>query len=690
MFVQPKGASYSGHLAGDTVASQRLLFTAPPVAIAAPLLIRHMSAMERAYLSIAASDVAALTDDDLFGRLARALPFAVEATQKAAWLYQIVHLRSLAADLPDAHFYMEFLIPRMGRRADLVVIHAGIIFVVEYKLGVSQFERSSLNQVFGYGLDLKHFHETSHNRQVVPVLVATEAVCGEDPVALWDDDQIAQPLRVAPAELASAIGQVSLASPAVVLDAATWAAGRYRPTPTIVEAAQALYRGHDVAEISRSEAGAENLTLTAEYVAEAIERAKRERRKIICFITGVPGSGKTLAGLNLATARQRMHSDEHAVFLSGNGPLVTVLREALAFDACARAKSTGTLTTKTLEDRRASSFVQNIHHFRDEALTSAAAPVEKVAVFDEAQRARDREQTSKFMQQKKGQAGFAQSEPDFLLSVMDRHEDWCAIVCLVGGGQEINTGEAGIQEWLTALQRRYSHWDVHLPSDLEHTSNFKHTFTAPALHLATSLRSFRAERLSDFVGHVIAGDASAASAVKAQLEHFPLLLTRDLTTARTWLRGQRRGTERAGLLASSNAMRLKPHGIFVKAKIDPAKWFLAPPDDIRSSDALEDAGTEFDVQGLELDWSCVCWDGNMRRTAAGWSVHQFKGTTWQSVGDEARQRYIANAYRVLLTRARQGMIVFVPRGDANDVTRRAEYYDEVFNFLSTCGFNQLI
>jgi hypothetical protein len=311
-----------------------------------------MSAMERAYLSIAANDVAAQTDNDLFGRLARALTFAVEPTQKAAWLYQIAHLRSLSADLPNAHFYMEFLIPRMGRRADLIVIQAGIIFVVEYKVGARQFDRSSRNQVFGYGLDLKHFHETSHDRPIVPVLVATGVESGENLSARWDDDRIARPLLVAPAELAHVITKVGLESSAVAIDPTIWLAGRYRPTPTIVEAAQALYRGHDVTEISRSEAGAENLTRTAEYVAEAIERAKRGRRKIICFITGVPGSGKTLAGLNLATARQRTHSDEHAVFLSGNGPLVAVLREALALDACARAKACGITTTKTLEDRR--------------------------------------------------------------------------------------------------------------------------------------------------------------------------------------------------------------------------------------------------------------------------------------------------------------------------------------------------
>jgi hypothetical protein len=252
--------------------------------------------MKRAYISIAATDVGHLTDDDLFGRLARALNFAVEPNQRAAWLYQIRHLRSLAADLPDAYFFLEFLIPRMGRRADLIVINGGVVFVVEYKVGARQFDRSGLDQVFGYGLDLKHFHETSHDRPVVPILVATDAESGDEPLACWDYDQIAQPLRVAPRELATVIRAVSETTLAPGIDASKWMTGRYRPTPTIVEAAQALYRGHDVAEISRSEAGAENLTRTAEYISDAIERAKRGRRKIICFVTGVPGSGKLLQG----------------------------------------------------------------------------------------------------------------------------------------------------------------------------------------------------------------------------------------------------------------------------------------------------------------------------------------------------------------------------------------------------------
>ncbi|NOW45705.1 hypothetical protein FHW96_001860 [Novosphingobium sp. SG751A] len=644
---------------------------------------------DRAYVSLPAASITTLTDADLFGRLAARLPFALEPAQRAAWEYQIQHLRELAAQLPGAHAFMEFLIPRMGRRADLILLVDGIVFVVEYKVGARQYDRSSLDQVYGYGLDLKHFHETSHHLPIVPILVATHAAGDDDRPIQWDDDGLARPLGVNAAGLAPAIHHLCRVYGGQPVNAASWEAGRYRPTPTIVEAAQALYRGHAVEEISRSEAGAENLTHTADYVANAIEAAKRDKRKIICFITGVPGSGKTLAGLNLATARQRAHSDEHAVFLSGNGPLVDVLREALALDAVARAKEAGRSTSKTLEDRNAAAFIQNIHHFRDDALASRDAPAEKVALFDEAQRAWDVEQTSKFMQQKKGQIGFAMSEPEFLLSIMDRHEDWCAIICLVGGGQEINTGEAGIEEWLRALERSFPHWQAHISASLAHSCRLADEITAPALHLATSLRSFRAERLSDFVGHVIAGDAAAAREVKEALASFPLYITRDLGQARHWLRSKRRGAEHMGLLASSNGARLKPHGVFVKAKIEPPKWFLAPSDDVRSSDALEDAGTEFDVQGLELDWTCVCWDANYRRAGDAWQALQFKGTRWQAVNDEARKAYVANAYRVLLTRSRQGMVVFVPEGSHEDATRSPAVYDGIYAFLAECGFARL-
>lgn len=646
------------------------------------------ASMYRAYLCIEAAEVDQHDDSALLGQIARELPFAIEPQQRAAWEYQIQNLRVLAKELPRAHFFMEFLIPRMGRRADLIVLLGGVIFVVEYKIGAFHFNRSGLDQVYGYGLDLKYFHEASHCHPVVPILVATEARSVGDRLPNWDDDRLAKPLKLNPLELATVMGQIAVAAGGPELDPAQWVSGRYRPTPTIVEAAQALYRGHNVEEISRSEAGAENLTRTANYVAQAIEVAKDEQEKIICFITGVPGSGKTLAGLNIAADRKRAHKDENAVFLSGNGPLVQVLREALALDAMAQAREARQEVSKTKEHRRAATFIQNIHHFRDDSLDGAVVPHEAVVIFDEAQRAWNAEQTSKFMRQKRGQARFSMSEPEFLLSVMDRHKGWCAIICLVGGGQEINTGEAGIEEWLRALQRSFSHWQVHIPPALTHDLAARDKIVVPELHLATSLRSFRAEALSDFVGHVIEGNAVAAAQMKSALKNYPLLLTRDLQKAREWLRARRRGNERAGLLASSNAARLKPHGIFTKAKIEPEKWFLAPAGDVRSSDALEDAATEFDVQGLELDWTCVCWDANFRRKGS-WESWRFKGSRWETINDLARKSYLANSYRVLLTRARQGVVIFVPYGDRNDATRPPEVYDEIFDFLLACGFDHL-
>ena len=484
------------------------------------------------------------------------------------------------------------------------------------------------------------------------------------------------------------------------INAEDWAASSYKPTPTIIEAAQALYRGHDVREISRSEAGAENLSRTGDYIAKVIEDAKRRNMKAICFVTGVPGSGKTLAGLNIATERTRISTDEHAVFLSGNGPLVAVLREALAIDEVDRSKAKGTAVSKKNAYRHAATFIQNIHHFRDEYIRTSTAPRERVVVFDEAQRAWNKEQTSRFMREKRGHLDFAMSEPQFLMSIMDRHRDWCVVVCLVGGGQEINTGEAGLEEWITAIERSYSDWYVHLSNRVTGADYFGgrqvpiplqklHAVLSPALHLATSIRSFRAEVLSDFVGAVVAGEAKLALSLHSKLANYPLVLTRQLEVARDWLRQQARGSERTGLVTSSNSMRLKPIGLHVKAKIDPTVWFLADKTDVRSSFALEDVATEFDIQGLELDWVGMCWDANFRREGNKWKHYSFRGARWERIKDPVRATYLVNAYRVLLTRARQGMVIYVPLGSSIDHTRDPGYYDGTYEFLCNCGVTEL-
>jgi hypothetical protein len=419
---------------------------------------------------------------------------------------------------------------------------------------------------------------------------------------------------------------------------------------------------------------------------------------VICFVTGVPGAGKTLVGLDIATKHFDKASDLYSVFLSGNGPLVSVLCEALARDKVLRNKELGVQVKKKRARSEVQAFIQNVHHFRDDCLVDATqAPVEHVALFDEAQRAWNLDMTAKFMRQKKGRADFKQSEPEFLISCLDRHKDWAVIVCLVGGGQEINTGEAGIGEWIESVVRAFPHWHMELSSRLtdseygagrliERVSTYPRVSFRDELHLGVSMRSFRAEHVSLLVKQLLDVESELARETLQQVTaSYPIVMTCRVDTAKAWLRQKARGTERYGLVVSSQAQRLRPHAIDVRAKINPIHWFLHGKDDVRSSYYLEDAGTEFHVQGLELDWVGVVWDGDLRYSDNGWKHFEFKGKKWNQVRKRERQTYLKNAYRVLLTRARQGMVVVVPEGDTLDHTRQSSYYDATFDYLAGLG-----
>ncbi len=505
---------------------------------------------------------------------------ALEEQQRWAWLKQLSILKAALFNQPNGRLFLELYIPRMGKRADAVLVLENIVLVIEFKAGASEHVSSALDQVEDYALDLKNFHEGSHTVPIVPVLVSTQAASQPICNLQFAYDLVASPVATNAAALGSLIDQISLTRAFPTFDTSEWMAKGYKPTPTIVEAAQVLYRTHSVTDISRSDAGAKNLQETSASVSMVIERARQNGTKSICFITGVPGSGKTLAGLNIATRQSDEHRDEHAVFLSGNGPLVDVLREALARDKVEREG-----VSKKSAEREVRSFIQNIHHFRDHYVATNDVPVEKVVVFDEAQRAWTRQQAAAFMQRKRGQADFDTSEPEFLIGVMDRHSDWCTVVCLVGGGQEINTGEAGISEWISALQFRFPDWKVHvsprisLPEygsypEVEAFLALRRVPSDQHLHLAVSMRSFRTETLSEFVGHIIDNEPEAAKAAYERMQAaYPIYLTRDLSAARAWLRRQARGTERFGLVASSGAQRLRPEGIHVKAEFHPPTGF---------------------------------------------------------------------------------------------------------------------
>jgi schlafen family protein len=479
-----------------------------------------------------------------------------------------------------------------------------------------------------------------------------------------------------------------------------WEESGYKPTPTIIEATLALYRGHSVTEISRSDAGATNLSRTAGTVASIIAETKARSQKAICFVTGVPGAGKTLVGLDAATKHIEHRDELYSVFLSGNGPLVEILQEALARDKVRQERLRGRVTRKGVALSEVKAFIQNVHNFRDDCLIDVTRPpIEHVAIFDEAQRAWNLKQTVDFMKRKKGRPDFSQSEPEFLISCLDRHEDWAVVICLVGGGQEINTGEAGISEWLEALERSFPRWRIYVSDRLvdseygagrvvETLRGRRHVEFKPDLHLSTSLRSFRSENVSKLVKEILDLELDAARETLRQVqERYPIALTRDLDTARSWLRSKARGSERYGIVVSSQAERLKPHALDVKTPVNPVHWFLNGKDDVRSSYYLEDVATEFHIQGLEVDWACVVWDGDFRFTTQGWQHWSFRGNGWQRILAPDRQRYLKNAYRVLLTRARQGMVVVVPWGDDKDPTRSSAYYDETFDYLSSSGMS---
>jgi DUF2075 family protein len=656
--------------------------------------------LTRAWYSAHITQFLQADSDAVIGLLAKNSDFADLPAQKNAWVTQILLLQSQLSGL-DGWLFMEFNIPRMGRRIDTVLIIGPVVFALEFKVGESIFQQSGIDQVWDYALDLKYFHEGSHSATIVPILIATGAVAPTHIEMLPDADNVYRPISVQATGVRAALDAVLAHAVGAVIDGQTWARSPYHPTPTIIEAARALYAQHSVEAIARFDADAKNLATTSRRIEELVDAARTDQRKAICFVTGVPGAGKTLVGLNVATQRRDADRPTHAVYLSGNGPLVKVLQEALVRDEVVRQKNRGIRIAKSKVRPKVKAFIQNVHHFRDDLLADGGAPPEHVAIFDEAQRAWNLEQTANFMRRKKHRDGFSQSEPEFLISCMDRHRDWAVIVCLVGGGQEINTGEAGIDSWIDAIQARFPYWDMHVSSKLtdseygagkvlEVARRRQNTTFDDSLHLAVSMRSFRAENVSAFVKAILDHDkANATQTYRQFADRYPIVITRDLPAAKNWILSKARGTERYGLVASSNAHRLKPDAIDIRVDVDPVNWFLNDKNDTRSSYYLEDAATEFQVQGLELDWVCVAWDGDMRYSEEGWNYLSFRGDRWCRVGKPDRQRYQCNAYRVLLTRARQGMVLYVPTGNPNDPTRLPAFYDSTFAYLTELGIPQL-
>ena len=647
----------------------------------------------RSYYSATIAEFLQLSDSEILG-IIHSNDISAETTiqQSNTWESEVQILKNQLRSFSDGRLIFEYTIPRMGKRVDTVVLYKSIVFLLEFKVGDKEYRQSTYDQVYDYALDLLNFQKESHDKLIVPIMVSTNAPRYQN--TLTEREHIIEPIRCNAQNLGVSINQ-QYNEPEFNYD--LWENSEYLPTPTIVEAAQALYRGHNVHEITRSDAGAENLTVTTDEINRIIDYSKTNHRKSICFVTGVPGAGKTLVGLNLAIQRSDAAAGEHAVFLSGNFPLVIVLQEALARDRVEQEKQAGRKLSKSDALRSTSAFIQIIHKYRDSFVGNDHVPPERVAIFDEAQRAWTEDMIAKFMQTKKGVANFGYSEPELLISTMDRHQDWAVIICLVGGGQEINTGEAGLPEWFDSLRRAFPHWDVYITPQLNDEEYRRERewddmisdlqiHESPDLHLATSVRSFRTPDLAAFVKAVLDAYTDAAKELYARIkDKYPIVLTRNLSKAKEWVREQCQGTTRYGLLASSGALRLTPEGIFVKNEVSVANWFLNGKDDVRSSYYLEDVVSEFNIQGLELDYSIVAWDADFRFDGERWGYYNFVGSRWMNVASEDRKLYLKNAYRVLLTRARQGMVIFIPEGSDTDGTRKREWYDGTYEYLTDIG-----
>ncbi len=654
----------------------------------------------RSYYSASIADFLQQSDREILG-IIHANDISAETTiqQSNTWESEITILKDQLRAFSDGRIIFEYIIPRMGKRVDAVVLYRNIVFLLEFKVGDREYRESTYDQVYDYALDLRNFQKESHDKLIACLMISTKAPAQS--CVIHERERIIEPIPCNAENIASAIESVAVQYDEPAFDYVAWENSEYLPTPTIVEAAQALYRGHNVHDITRSDAGAENLTVTTDEINRIIDYSKANHRKSICFVTGVPGAGKTLVGLNLAIQRSDAAAGEHAVFLSGNFPLVTVLQEALARDKVEQEKQVGRRLSKSDALRSTSAFIQIIHKYRDSFVGNEHVPPERVAIFDEAQRAWTKDMIAKFMRTKKGVPDFEYSEPEFLISTMDRHQDWAVIICLVGGGQEINTGEAGLPEWFDSLRRAFPHWDVYITPQLndeeyrrerewnDMISDLQIHENAD-LHLATSVRSFRTPDLAAFVKVVLDVDVDAAKELYGRIkDKYPIVLTRNLSKAKERVRSQCQGTTRDGHPASSGALRLKPEGIFVKNEISVANWFLNGKDDVRSSYYLEDVVSEFDIQGLELDYSIVAWDADFRFDGEQWTYNNFVGNRWMNVNADERKLYLKNAYRVLLTRARQGMAIFIPEGSDIDDTRKREWYDRTYAYLAHLGLHNI-
>lgn len=683
--------------------------------------------MKQAYYHSTFEDFLEINTDEIIGKLNKAgTSFASQWTiTTTSWDSSIQILKKSCFELigvdtkiKNWHIFLEYEIPRLSSRIDAVIIAEDLIFVIEFKYERRKYDSADIRQVEDYANDLFDFHLESKDRIIIPVLLAPLAKSISKINNFTSDSFIKSCLKVNELNLSQNIYKAYLEfhkNSNVFINPYKWGQSEYQPTPTIIQAAKALFAGQKVETITKSGADQNDLKRTTEYLIKVINQARIKNKKIVCFVTGVPGAGKTLVGLNVVHEKEGFGGLEtNTAYFSGNVPLINVLREALSRDDFEKQtnlykeKKIKDRPTKKDSERKIKSKIQNLHLFIKEGIRNVQPPVEKIVVFDEAQRCWDALQFSNKAKQNQNREKNPfvieqKSEAELIFEFMNRHDGWSVIIALVGGGQEINTGEGGIAEWGKAIKNKFENWEIHISEELlsgdSSTSNQTLFDYIPQnviinknknLHLSISQRSFKANNLNSWVYSLINNEPKKALELSKLIrENYPLKITRNLQKTKEWLKQKKSGNKRIGLIASSGGLRLKPCGIQVREVVDEAMWFLNDETDVRSSYYLEIVATEYKVQGLELDWVGICWDADLRRIHNEWEFKNFTGTKWNQTKVIVEQQFLLNTYRVLLTRAREGIIVFVPEGDSADETRLPEFYDPIFEYLVTCGLESI-
>ncbi len=631
--------------------------------------------------------------------------FSTEATTLRSYKASIEALKVAFEELAERYpssaewdLLFEFQLLRRQRRLDLVILAADRIIVIEFKTGSSGAGKDAQIQVEDYAFDLRDFHEPSHGRLILPLVVGARLIRESWDIVRPEGSHVAITITVDPSQLALALEKAAkIANPFErdPIDPMKWEIGRYSPVPPILDAALHLFRNHEVQDIASCSAGSDNLTFTVDAIKEIITTAQATEQRTICFVTGVPGSGKTLAGLTAVHAADGSGLQHNATFLSGNIPLVNVLREALIRDSVKIDKK-----KRPEAARYVNTFIEPMQAFVAEYAKGDTLnpPTNRIVVFDEAQRAWDQSR----MSQKKG---IDKSEPEILLEIMGRHKD-AVMIALVGGGQEIHSGEAGLKGWGDALKAD-PRWkilaspEVIAGSDLVGGSKLFPDEAGDAnleqrssLHLSVSRRSIKSSNWNQWVEAFLRGDLEHAYVLASQLEGFDVKVTRDLAKARAWLHLRSRGTRRCGLISSSGNLRGRAFGIEVssgfKSGIDWPSWFLNGEADIRSSSYLEIPATEFECQGLEIDEVGLCWGGDFlpANQDAPWRFQSFRGSKWVNARGDSQQ-FIISKYRVLLTRARTGIVIWVPERIPDDNTIDDDGFELLYDRFLRAGIGSL-